>query len=138
MRALHAWRVVLALGLVAVSACERPANVVIVEATPFRGEGARVVVDVELEGVDQAGGSAGPYCVSVHWFPIGFDPAFQGVQVRYVGETDFVSACGNDLGDGDRRTVRLVSNKTDLVAGAPARVQVRQGRLFETKAVFAP
>jgi hypothetical protein len=135
---MRARRFVLAVGLVALSACDRPAEVSIRDARASRGADNRVVVDVDLEAIEQAGGAAGPYCVSVHWFDIGFDPAPQGTQLRYLGETDFVSECANDLGDGDRRTVRLVSSKTDLAAGAPARVQIKHGKLFETKAVAAP
>jgi hypothetical protein len=129
----------LALGSALLSlACTRVSAVLILDARPSRAPDNRVAVDVQLEAVEQGGGGAGPYCVSVHWFNFGFDSNTEE-RATYEGELDSVEQCANDLSDGDQRTYRLVSNRTDLATGLPARVQVRQGHSFQTKeGVFAP
>ena len=100
--------------------------------------GGAVVTDVQLEAAEQAGGNAGQYCVSVHWF----NPPFDSRTLErsfYEGEIDSTEACAADLSDGDQRTWRLVSKRTDLPVGTPARVQVHWSNSFNVKeSVFAP
>jgi hypothetical protein len=119
-------------------ACDRSVAVVILETRTARAPDNRVFADVEVEAVEQGGRGAGGYCVSIHWFNPGFNPATEP-RSYYPGELDRIEQCANDLSDGDRRTFRLVSNRSDLAAGLPARVQVRVGDSFETQeGVFAP
>jgi hypothetical protein len=120
-------------------ACDQGATVILLEARPTRAVDQRIVVDVDVEGVEPSGRNVGAYCVSIHWFNFGFSPATPPLS-RYVGELDFVEECAADLRDGDMRTFRLVSNKTDLVKGMPARVQVRRGKTdaIDTLGIFAP
>jgi hypothetical protein len=119
-------------------ACTRTAAVLILDARVSRAPDNRVVADVELEAVDQGGGHAGPYCVSIHWFNVGFNPSTEE-RISYADERDSVEECHDDLEDGDQRTVRLISNKSDLEAGLPARVQVRYAETFQIRqGVFAP
>lgn len=119
-------------------ACDHSAWVRILDVRTSRAPDNRVMADIQLEAVEQGGGGVGPYCVSVHWFNFGFNAGTEE-HVFYEGELDSVEQCGNDLSDGDQRTYRLVSNRTDLALGLPARVQVRQGHSFQTKdGVFAP
>jgi hypothetical protein len=118
--------------------CDHSATVLVVAARPSRDPDNRVAVEVEVEAVEQAGGSVGRYCVSVHWFSPGFNPTTE-VQRFYQGELDWIEACASDLEDGDRRTVRLVSNRTDLAKDLPARVQVKSAGGFQTnEGVVAP
>ena len=127
-----------ALGVLLVLACTRTSAVLILDARVSRAPDQRVLADVQLEAVDQGGGHVGPYCVSIHWFNFGFDPTTPEL-IRYPGALEVIEECQNDLGDGDQRTFRLVSTRTDLPPGAPARVQVRYAETFQTKeAVFAP
>ncbi|MBX3189837.1 MAG: hypothetical protein KF819_22620 [Labilithrix sp.] len=130
-------RIALALAPFVLAACERPSQVLLLGANPYRDADGRVVVDVDVEGVEQSGGSVGLYCVSVHWFPPG---VFRGQPAahRYFGEVDHVVLCATDLGDGDRRTVRLPSTRTDLPPGMPARVQIRLDRAYTTQEIDAP
>ena len=135
MRAL----VILSLGLALLaSACDHVAWIRVLDVRTSRTPDNRVLADIQLEAVEQGGGSVGPYCVSIHWFNLGFNASTRE-SVSYPGELDSVEQCGNDLGDGDQRTYRLVSNRTDLPGGVPARVQVRQGRSYQTKeGIVAP
>lgn len=128
----------LAFALASSVACERPSQVVIRNVIAYRGADNRVIVDVELEGVEQSGRAVGPYCVSVHWFVAGLDPGAFEPQLRYFGEIDHATQCASDLGDGDRRTMRFVSNETSLLRGAPARVQVRHAGIIDITGVAAP
>jgi hypothetical protein len=125
-----------ALGLLA---CDQGATVLVLDARPSRAADRRVVVDVQLEAVEPGGRNVGWYCVSIHWFNFGFDPATPPAG-RYVGELDFLEQCADDLRDGDQRTFRLVSHNTDLVKGMPARVQVRRGKgeAIDTMGIIAP
>ncbi len=120
------------------SACSHGATIRILDARAFRGGDKRVAVDVDLEAVEQGGAGAGAYCVSVHWFNVGFNPLTEPLRA-YPGELDSVEHCAKDLGDGDRRTIRLVSNVATLVTGLPARVQIWHEGTYQTnEAVFAP
>jgi hypothetical protein len=132
-------RAVLALAAVLLAiACARTAGVLILDVRVSRETDNRVIADVQLEAVEQGGGHNGPYCVSIHWVPFGFDGTTPD-RIKYDGELDAVEQCSNDLRDGDQRTFRLVSNKTDLPKGLPARAQVRYGDQFQTRgAIFAP
>ncbi len=118
-------------------ACDRSAAVLILDARPSRALDNTVVVDVELEAVEQGGAGVGPYCVSIHWFNAGFNPDTPPL-AHYQGELDQLEQCAKDLSDGDQRTYRFVSHKTDLPVGASARVQVRHGGTYQTKGVDAP
>ena len=138
MRALPALLVSMTAALTLL-ACDQGATVLVLDASPSRAPDKRVVVDVQVEGVEPAGRNVGAYCVSIHWFNVGFNPA-TAPATRYVGELDFLEQCAADLRDGDQRTFRLVSNKTDLVKGMPARVQVRRGKgdSLEVLGITAP
>lgn len=132
-------RALFALGaLLVAAACDHGAWIRILDVRTSRAPDNRVVADVQLEAVEQGGGGVGPYCVSIHWFNFGFNSGTPEL-TSYQGELDSIEQCGNDLGDGDQRTYRLASNRTDFALNQPARVQVRQGRSFQTKdGVVAP
>lgn len=137
MRTVVALVLALAAALLAL-ACDRTYGVLILDVQVSRAPDKKVVADVELEAVEQGGRGVGPYCVSIHWFNFGFDPATPD-SAFYPGERDKVEQCANDLSDGDQRIYRLISNKTDLEPSLPARVQVQQGKVIRSKgAVFAP
>lgn len=126
------------LALLGALACDRGAGFEILDVHTSRAPDGRVVADIAIEGVEQGGGDVGPYCVSVHWFNFGFGSQTEPTIV-YAGAIDKVEQCDADLSDGDLRTYRLISNRTDLAPGQPARVQVRFARSITTKqAVFAP
>ena len=132
MRALPL--LVLALAL----ACDRVSTIRILDARTSRLPDGAVATDVKLEAAEQAGGNAGHYCVSVHWFNPPFNSRTEE-RAFYEGALDSTERCDADLEDGDQRTWRLVSAKKDLPVGTPARVQVRWSRTFNVKeGVFAP
>jgi hypothetical protein len=119
-------------------ACDHVSTIRILDARTTRLPDGKVATDVQLEAAEQAGESAGQYCVSVHWF----NPPFDSRTLErsfYEGELDSTQACDADLSDGDQRTWRLVSNRADLAVGTPARVQVHWSNTFNVKeGVFAP
>ncbi len=121
-----------------VLACAHVSTIRILDARTSREPDGAVVTDVQLEAAEQAGGNAGQYCVSVHWF----NPPFDSRTLErsfYEGELDSTEACAADMSDGDQRTWRLVSKRTDLPIGTPARVQVHWSNSFNVKeSVFAP
>ncbi len=128
----------LSLALPIVLACDRSSIIRVLDARTSRLEGGAVATDVELEAAEQGGGNAGQYCVSVHWFNAPFNSRTEESSF-YPGELDSTERCDADLEDGDQRTWRLVSNRTDLKEGTPARVQVHWSRSFNVKeGVFAP
>jgi len=124
-------------GGASVAGCDQVASVVVVEVRPFRDAERRVVVDVDVEGVEQSGRTAGAYCVSLHVFPLGFPPTSSD-QPRYTSALEVVEQCDAGLGDGDRRTFRFVTARTDYVTGQPLRVQVRLGRIYDREEAFVP
>ncbi len=117
--------------------CDTVSYVRILDARVTRDAENHVVADVQLEAAEKGGGNVGHYCVSIHYFVVG---TVQSVGYQtYPGELDAAELCDDDLSDGDQRFVRLVSTRTDLGAGLPARVQVLQGRDFEFReGVFTP
>ena len=132
--ALAALSVVLPIVL----ACDHVSTIRVLDARTSRLPGGAVATDVELEAAEQGGGNAGQYCVSVHWFNAPFNSRTEEASF-YPGELDSTERCDADLEDGDQRTWRLVSKKTDLPIGTPARVQVHWSRSFDVKeGVFAP
>lgn len=79
-----------------VGACSGPrASIEIEDAhSAFLGDGThKVVVTVDVLAHDQLGGNIGTYCTSV----------------TFAGQTDVERVCADDLSDGDRKTVRIVS-----------------------------
>ena len=119
-----------------VASCDKVSYVRILDARLSRTDTGLVQADVELEAAEKGGGNVGPYCVSVHYLPLGSVLA-EG-RFEYPGEVELVEQCGVDLSDGDQRTYRLVST-TVLAGSLPARVQVRQERRFEIfEGVFTP
>lgn len=116
---------------------DRNAALEILEAKTSRDPDGRLVVDVAIEGIEQAGKNVGTYCVSAHFMPIGFArDTFEAT--RYSNELDVVQVCDDDLEDGDRRAFRLVSNRTDLPALIPIRVQARLARVYFRRELTAP
>lgn len=130
--------VALSLALPVALACDHVSTIRILDARLARLDGGAIATDVELEAAEQGGGNAGQYCVSVHWFAPGFSAQTEEAAF-YAGELDSTERCDADLEDGDQRTWRLVSKRTDLPAGAPARVQVHWSRSYNVKhGLFAP
>ena len=121
------------------AACIRSSGVFILDARVQPRQSDRLVaVDVQLEAVEQGGGKVGRYCVSFHVFPIGFNP-FTEEQTSYFGELEKVEECDDELSDGDQRTYRLRSMRTDLAPNLPIRVQTTQNGVFRTKEnLFTP
>jgi hypothetical protein len=70
-------------------------------------ETKKLVVDVDVEAHEGLGNNVGHYCVSVQW---PFDPKY----------TD---KCASDLEDGDTKSLRFVSEKTDHKPGELVRVR---------------
>lgn len=87
------------------------ANIDITDARAFRGEGGRVVVDVDLIAREGLGGNIGVYCTRV---------TFPGEALGRYHET-----CAADLSDGDTKTMRFISDKTDIPKDAQIAVAVR-------------
>jgi hypothetical protein len=115
--------------VLALAACEdRGARISIEEVRVHRAPEARVVVDVDVLGVERGGGNVGAYCVTAHFLNPVVNPAFLPARTRYVEELEFQDACASDLEDGDTRAFRFVSERTDLPPGAPVRVQARVSR----------
>lgn len=128
----------LSLALSVALACDHVSTIRILDARVSRIDGGAIATDVELEAAEQGGGNAGQYCVSVHWFTVGFNAQTEESSF-YPGELDSTERCDADLEDGDQRTWRLVSRRTDLPAGTPARVQVHWSHSFNVKhGLFAP
>ncbi len=128
----HASRIGLAAAVLLVSgtACDNVAIVSVVDARVFREPDNRLVVDVDLRAAEQSGKSVGPYCVSAHVVPFGFDTNTPGL-TTYRGQVDVTQICADDLHDGDTRTFRLVLGRTDILTKNPIRVQTQRGRLVE-------
>ena len=129
------------------AACDRASGVLVLDARLARNADGRVSAEVEVEAAEQGGRNAGAYCVSIHWFSIGWSGIGIGDSITYPperpgipGEIDRVEVCESDLRDGDQRTLVLVSNVGKFIpVRAPARVQVRQGFDYQRKeGLFAP
>ena len=119
-----------------VASCDKVAYVRILGSDLTRDDADLVVAKIQVEAAEKGGGNVGPYCVSIHYGPIGY--IFVNDQINYAGELDFVEQCGVDLSDGDQRFYNLTSHLV-LDANLPARVQVRQGSVFEImEGVFTP
>jgi hypothetical protein len=131
--------VALAIALGLVAACAHPAAVVVDDASAVRTPDGHVQVDILVTGVEEADGRIGTYCVSAHWFGL-VDPNVTDPAPTYPGELDVANVCFTGLGDGDRRTVRVTSNKanTDLPAGSPIRCQVLTGDVIRDKDISNP
>jgi hypothetical protein len=125
------------LGLVV--ACKDPAAVVVDDASAVRTPDGHVQVDMLVTGVEEVDGRIGTYCVSAHWFGL-LDPSVTDPAPTYYAELDVVQQCFSGLGDGDRRTVRVVSNKAnaDLPPGSPIRCQVIVGNAIRTMDITNP
>jgi hypothetical protein len=116
------------LVLILLAACEHPAAVVVEDASASRTPDGHVQVDVLVTGVEQSGGFVGHTCVAAHWLGQ-VDANVTDPAPTYLGEIDVVSQCFDGLGDGDRRFVRLTSNRAgaDLPAHTPIRCQAAVG-----------
>lgn len=136
-----------ALALVA-SGCDHSAALIVDNVQASRiAEGpdaGKIQVDVEVRATEQGGNAIGNYCVAVYWFGLGVDPATVPVALAYPFTPSRV-VCSDGgaegsvrLEDGDRRTVRLVSNETTLVAGQPLRAQANVGIVIDAKDESTP
>lgn len=134
-RARYYASVALSLGAV-LSGCDQVSYVRILDARLSRDANDLVVAEIEVEAAEKGGGNVGPYCVSIHYLPVGTVLA-EG-HINYPGEVDWVEQCGVDLSDGDQRFFNLTSNLV-LDPSLPARVQVRQHGDFQIfEGVFTP
>jgi hypothetical protein len=104
-------RAIIALSLCSSCTDVPNVNIDITDARAFRGDAGRVVVDVDLIAREALGGSIGVYCT----------------RVTFPGETSFHETCAADLSDGDTKTMRFVSDKTDIPKGGQISVAVRLG-----------
>jgi hypothetical protein len=134
---------VLLAGLAAMNvSCNRTAGVAIEDVRPSRVAGTNAIsVDVEVAGYEQSGGSVGAYCVSVHFCPEGFIADLTDPQPGYFAELDRVETCVSPsevLKDGDRRTFRFVSHRTDIPANLNLRAQSRIGHEYDYMDVPTP
>ncbi len=125
-------RLLAAVGLLVASAsCENVSKITIVDVRPFRVDDKNVGVDVDVVAAEQSGRTVGPYCVSVHVVPFGFDPNTPGL-LRYRGEVGYAEVCADDLHDGDMRTYHLVTTRppyeSKIETNNPIRVQTQFGR----------
>lgn len=110
--------------------CDHVAIVQVIDVRVFREPDNGVSLDVDLRAAEQSGNSVGPYCVSAHLVPLGFDPNTPGLTV-YRSQIDVAKICAEDLTDGDTRTFHLVFNRRDIASENPIRVQTQRGRLVE-------
>jgi hypothetical protein len=120
------------------AACDDPGAIVLIEhARASRDVEGRAVVDVDLIGIERAGGNVGVYCVSAHFFAVGVEPAFLAARYRYLEAAERGETCARDLEDGDTRAMRFVSSAA-LPAGTAVRVQVVTGNELHFKDVRVP
>lgn len=110
--------------------CDHVAIVQVIDVRVFRDPDNGVSLDVDLRAAEQSGNSVGPYCVSAHVVPFGFDTNTPGL-TAYRSQSDFTKLCAADLTDGDTRTFHLVLNRKDIAATNPIRVQTQRGKLVE-------
>lgn len=112
-----------ALALAAlVGACDDPgAALEITDARTFRADDARIVVDVDVRAHEALGGNVGVYCV----------------RTSFAGQANAPEHCHADLEDGDRRTLRFVSDGW-LAAGAAITVRVRLDRVDVARSLVVP
>lgn len=119
-----ALRVMTLLCAVVVSGCDDPDVLIdVTDARVYRQADKTVAVEVDLEGHERLGKNLGTYCVRVTFVPE--DPAYH-------------EDCKADLEDGDTKTVRLVSTKTDLLPGSAIRVRVRLAAVDVGRDLAAP
>jgi hypothetical protein len=105
-------------------ACSGPRATIEIEdaRSMFLGDGThKVVVEVDVLAHEQLGGNIGQYCTSV----------------TYTGQTDIAQVCYQDLSDGDRRTVRLVS-EGDLPDSDGISITVRLGDADVGRSLVGP
>lgn len=110
--------------------CDHVAIVQVIDVRVFRDPDNGVSLDVDLRAAEQSGNSVGPYCVSAHLVPFGFDTNTPGL-TAYRSQTDVAKICAEDLTDGDSRTFHLVLSRKDIVTANPIRVQTQRGKLVE-------
>lgn len=137
LRAL-VWPFAASVALAPLACDPKATSVTLVSARALRGEAGHLLVEVVVDGAEQAGGSVGQYCVSMHVMPFGHVPTLVDNEIRYATELDYAGSCQSDLGDGDRRTFLLGTQRVDLPPGQPIRVQARIGRTFDVEELFAP
>lgn len=116
---------ILLLASGASGACEpRVAGLAIEDATLFRGEDDRCLVDVDVRAVHASGREIGRHCVAVFWFPPGTDLGAVPEDAAYAGTYESAVRCfPSGMEDGDTRRVRLESKSKDIPAFARVRVQ---------------
>lgn len=129
------------------SGCEHSAALIVdnVQATRLT-EGpdtGKIQVDIEVRATEQGGNAIGNYCVAVYWFAPGINPTTVAVALAYpFTPSRVICSDGNPnsvrLEDGDRRTVRLVSNETTLVPGQPMRAQANVGTVIDAQDESTP
>lgn len=108
--------------VMAMAACADPgASLQIDEVRASRLPDGRVAVDVDVLAQERLGGSLGTYCAHI-WFP---------------DEPGIFEECGNDLEDGDRKTLRYTS-KTNLVPGKKIWIELLVDRATARSTVLAP
>jgi|GEM_PF-3108199 len=122
------------------------ADIVFGDFSASRTADGRVSVDMEVIGSEGGGRAVGDFCVSATWFSPGTELTFVPVASSYSGDSrtlDSVLQCtvgdGVDpLRDGDHRTFRLVSNRTDIPVGVPLRIQAMMGGVTDNKDWTSP
>lgn len=98
------------------------ASLNIESATATRTPDKRVAVDAVLAAEEGLGGNVGNYCVTV----------------TFAGQDYPAQICAADLRDGDRKTVRLVSDKASIAPGAAISVRVRLATVDVGRSLVAP
>lgn len=105
-------------------ACSGPrASIEIEDArSALLGDGThKVVVEVDVLAHDQLGGNIGQYCTAV----------------TFAGQADIQRVCYSDLSDGDRRTVRIVS-EGDVSASNAISITVRLDDVDTGRSLVGP
>jgi hypothetical protein len=105
-----------------VQGCTGPgASVEIEDANATRDGGGHVVVDVDVQAHELLGGNVGTYCA----------------RVSFSGQSNRSVQCGQDLRDGDKKTVRVVS-EGDPDPGSNINIDVQLGTVSAVWDLAAP
>jgi hypothetical protein len=113
----------LILSIAVGAACaDAGASIAIEDARAIRLPDGRVAVDIDVAAKERQGGNVGTYCAAA----------------TFTGQARVVEQCYADLEDGDRKTLRLVSDDGSIAPGASIVIGVRVDQLGVGRTLVAP